>query len=213
MIARRATVFIVDDDPGVCRAMSRLVRGAGYAAREFSSARDFLLAHEPEPPGCVLLDVSMPDLDGLELQQRLLEQGCQRPIVFLTASDDSRNVVRAIKAGAIDYLTKPVEAGVLLAALTEACRVDACGRANWERRNLILGRLALLTPRERQVLEMVLSGFMNKQIAAQLGTVEKTIKVHRSRVMNKLHAGSLLQLVALAQAAGVPVSGTHGSPT
>jgi FixJ family two-component response regulator len=203
------TVYIVDDDQDVCRAVGRLVRGAGYEVREFNSAHDFLVGHEPDPPGCVLLDLTMPDLDGLELQRCLLASGCHRPIVFLTANHDVQNTVRAMKAGAVNFLTKPVDRDELMAALAEALAVDAAERAEWETRNTIAGRLATLTPRERQVLEKVVAGRLNKQIAAELGTVEKTIKVHRARVMQKLHATSLIQLVEIAQLAGL--KGERGS--
>jgi len=200
------TVFIVDDDPDVCRAVGRLVRGAGYEVREFNSARDFLVAHEPEPHGCLLLDLSMPDVDGLQLQKSLLASGCHRPIVFMSANGDVHNTVRAMKAGAVNFLTKPVDEDELMEALAEAVALDARGRAAWETRNTVAGRIATLTPRERQVLEKVVAGRLNKQIAAELGTVEKTIKVHRSRVMQKLHAASLIQLIEIAKLAGIPPS-------
>jgi FixJ family two-component response regulator len=203
MSLNEGTVFIVDDDPDVCRAVGRLVRGAGYEVREFNSARDFLVAHESEPPGCLLLDLSMPDVDGLQLQQSLMASGCHRPIVFLSANGDVHNTVRAMKAGAVNFLTKPVDEDELMDALAEAVALDAAGRAQWETRNTVAGRLATLTPRERQVLEKVVAGRLNKQIAAELGTVEKTIKVHRSRVMQKLHAASLIQLIEIAKLAGI----------
>jgi FixJ family two-component response regulator len=203
MSLNAGTVFIVDDDPDVCRAVGRLVRGAGYEVREFNSAHDFLVAHEPEPPGCLLLDLSMPDVDGLQLQQSLAASGCHRPIVFLSANGDVHNTVRAMKAGAVNFLTKPVDGDELMEALAEAVALDARGRAAWETRNTVAGRMATLTPRERQVLEKVVAGRLNKQIAAELGTVEKTIKVHRSRVMQKLHAASLIQLIEIAKLAGI----------
>jgi FixJ family two-component response regulator len=203
MSLNAGTVFIVDDDPDVCRAVGRLVRGAGYEVREFNSAHDFLVAHEPEPPGCLLLDLSMPDVDGLQLQQSLTASGCHRPIVFLSANGDVHNTVRAMKAGAVNFLTKPVDEDELMEALAEAVALDARGRAAWETRNTVAGRMATLTPRERQVLEKVVAGRLNKQIAAELGTVEKTIKVHRSRVMQKLHAASLIQLIEIAKLAGI----------
>jgi FixJ family two-component response regulator len=203
MSLNAGTVFIVDDDPDVCRAVGRLVRGAGYEVREFNSAHDFLVAHEPEPPGCLLLDLSMPDVDWLQLQQSLVASGCHRPIVFLSANGDVHNTVRAMKAGAVNFLTKPVDGDELMEALAEAVALDARGRAAWETRNTVAGRMATLTPRERQVLEKVVAGRLNKQIAAELGTVEKTIKVHRSRVMQKLHAASLIQLIEIAKLAGL----------
>ena len=207
MSLQQGTVFIVDDDPDVCRAVGRLVRGAGYEVREFNSARDFLVAHESEPPGCLLLDLSMPEVDGLQLQQSLVAAGCHRPIVFLSANGDVHNTVRAMKAGAVNFLTKPVDRDELIGALTEAFAIDAAGRAKWETRHTIAGRMATLTPRERQVLEKVVAGRLNKHIAAELGTVEKTIKVHRSRVMQKMHASSLIQLIEIAKLGGV--SATH----
>ena len=203
MSLQSGTVFIVDDDPDVCRAVGRLVRGGGYEVREFNSARDFLVAHEPEPPGCLLLDLSMPDVDGLQLQQSLVASGCHRPIVFLSANGDVHNTVRAMKAGAVNFLTKPVDEDELMVALAEAVALDAAGRAEWDTRNTVAGRMATLTPRERQVMEKVVAGRLNKQIAAELGTVEKTIKVHRSRVMQKLHAASLIQLIEIAKLAGI----------
>jgi FixJ family two-component response regulator len=203
MSGQAGTVFIVDDDPDVCRAVGRLVRGAGYEVREFNSARDFLVAHESEPPGCLLLDLSMPDVDGLQLQQSLLAAGCRRPIVFLSANGNVHNTVRAMKAGAVNFLTKPVDYDELMMALAEAFAKDAAGRAEWATRDTINGRMATLTPRERQVLEKVVAGRLNKQIAAELGTAEKTIKVHRSRVMQKLHASSLIQLIEIAKLGGI----------
>jgi FixJ family two-component response regulator len=145
----------------------------------------------------------MPEVDGLQLQQSLVAAGCHRPIVFLSANGDVPNTVRAMKAGAVNFLTKPVDRDELIGALTEAFAIDAAGRANWETRHTIAGRMATLTPRERQVLEKVVAGRLNKQIAAELGTVEKTIKVHRSRVMQKLHASSLIQLIEIAKLGGV----------
>ncbi len=206
MSPRPGTVFIVDDDPAVCRAVGRLLRAAGYDIRIFGSAADFLIDHEPEPAGCIVLDLSMPDLDGLELQRCLAASGCRRPIVFLTANGDIHNSVRAMKAGAVNFLTKPVDKAELIEAVEEALAIDAAGRAQWVTRTTIEGRLATLTPRERQVMELVVTGRLNKQIAAELGTVEKTIKVHRSRVMQKMHAGSLIELVQIARLAGLEVT-------
>jgi FixJ family two-component response regulator len=205
MSAQPGTVFIVDDDPDVCRALGRLLRSAGYATRTFACATDFLIDHEPEPAGCILLDLSMPDLNGLELQQCLAVSGCRTPIIFLTANGDVHNTVLAMKAGAVNFLTKPVDNAALIEAIEEALKIDAAGRARWVMRTTLVGRLATLTPRERQVLEKVVAGRLNKQIAAELGTVEKTIKVHRARGMRKLHAGSLIELVQIAGLAGLEV--------
>jgi len=153
MSLNEGTVFIVDDDPDVCRAVGRLVRGAGYEVREFNSARDFLVAHESEPPGCLLLDLSMPEVDGLQLQQSLMASGCHRPIVFLSANGDVHNTVRAMKAGAVNFLTKPVDEDELMDALAEAVALDAAGRAQWETRNTVAGRLATLTDKALRIFD------------------------------------------------------------
>jgi FixJ family two-component response regulator len=197
------TVFIVDDDPDIGRALARLLRAAGYHARTFRSARTFLSEHDPGVPGCVILDLAMPDLDGLEVQATLAATGCPRPIIFLTGHPTIASSVSAIRAGAVDFLAKPIEEQRLLAALDEALRIDESDRRVWTAREAIMERLRTLTPREKQVLEYVVSGWMNKQIAADLGTVEKTIKVHRARVMHKLGARSLPELVQIASTVGV----------
>jgi FixJ family two-component response regulator len=145
----------------------------------------------------------MPGLNGLELQEYLTAYGCHRPIIFLTGNGDISKSVRAMKAGAVNFLTKPVNDRELLAAVEEALRVDAAERAAWSTRHLVSERLNTLTRRERQVFEQVVAGRLNKQIAAELGIVEKTIKVHRARVMRKMQAGSLVELVHLASVVGV----------
>jgi FixJ family two-component response regulator len=199
-----ATLFIVDDDPEVQRALGRLLRAAGYDTRTYGSASDFLISDEARKAGgCIILDLAMPGLNGLELQQCLVEAGCYRPIIFLTGNGDISKSVRAMKAGAVNFLTKPVDDNALFAAVAEALAIDAARRAASTTRQIVGERLKRLTPRERQVLEQVVAGRLNKQIAAELGTVEKTIKVHRARVMRKMEAGSLLELVQLASLAGV----------
>lgn len=198
-----ATVYLVDDEPSVLRAVGRLLRSAGLEVRAFDSPSEFLDLYNPEAPGCVVLDVSMPQLNGLDLQRLLSERGSMLPIVFLTGRGDIPASVRAMKQGAADFLTKPVDGGQLIAAVTagiarsrEALR-ERDDRAELER------RLATLTPREREVLDQVITGRINKEIAAELGTVEKTIKVHRARVMEKMKAGSVAELVRLAERVGV----------
>jgi FixJ family two-component response regulator len=153
--------------------------------------------------GCIILDLAMPGLNGLELQECLAAYGCHRPIIFLTGNGDISKTVRAMKAGAVNFLTKPVDDRELLAAVEEALRVDAAERAAWSTRHSVSERLSTLTRRERQVFEQVVAGRLNKQIAAELGIVEKTIKVHRARVMRKMHAGSIVELVHLASVVGV----------
>ncbi len=197
-------VYIVDDDPEVRRALARLLRAAGHATGAFASASEFLSNAEARiSAGCIILDLAMPGLDGLELQQCLTASGCHRPIIFLTGNGDISKSVRAMKAGAVNFLTKPVDDVQLLAAIEEALRVDAFARAAWRNRRSVVERLSTLTRRERQVFEQVVAGKLNKQIAAQLGIAEKTIKVHRARVMRKMHATSLVELVHLASLVGV----------
>jgi FixJ family two-component response regulator len=209
-------LYIVDDDPEVRRALSRLLRAAGYTTRSFGSASEFLVSGEARmSAGCIILDLAMPGLNGLELQQCLSAYDCHRPIIFLTGNGDISKSVRAMKAGAVNFLTKPVDDRELLAAVEEALRVDAADRAAHNSRHSVSERLNTLTRREREVFEHVLAGKLNKQIAADLGIVEKTIKVHRARVMRKMHAGSIVELVHLASLVGVdswPASGSEALP-
>lgn len=211
MNAIPTVVYIVDDDPEVRRALGRLLRAAGYTTRPFGSPNEFLVSGEAQlSAGCIILDLAMPGLNGLELQQRLAASECHRPIIFLTGAGDISKSVDAMRAGALNFLTKPVNDRDLLAAVEEALRVDARERAAWSTRHSVCERLSTLTRRERQVFEKVVVGRLNKQIAAELGIVEKTIKVHRARVMRKMQAGSIFELVHLASLVGVdtrPVPG------
>jgi FixJ family two-component response regulator len=197
------TVFLVDDDPGVLKGVSRLLRARGYAVRPYASPQAFLADHDPAIPGCAVLDVSMPGLDGLELQQALTDRGVHRPVIFITGQGDVPTSVRAMKAGALDFLTKPVSSDVLIEAITRAERTDAEARRHHAELAAIGAKLATLTPREREVLTHVVAGRLNKQIAGELGTVEKTIKVHRSRMMEKLGVRTVADLVRLAEKAGI----------
>jgi FixJ family two-component response regulator len=197
------TVFIVDDDPAVLRALSRLLLAAAYQTRTFSSSGEFLAEHEPCLPGCAVFDVAMPDLDGLALQQALSVGGVDRPIIFITGRGDIPTSVRAMRAGAVDFLTKPVSADDLLPAVARARHVDTQARQVRCERTSIETRLARLTLREREVLTHVVAGKLNKQIAGDLGTVEKTIKVHRGRMMHKLGVRTVPDLVRLAERAGI----------
>lgn len=196
-------VFILDDDPDVCLAMSRLLRAAGHCVRTFGSATEFLSDYNPDTAGCLLLDIAMPDCDGLEVQAMLNDSGCHLPVVFLTGNGSIPMTVAAIRAGAVNFLTKPVPESRLLEAVNEALKIDAAERRNDRVRHALERRLDTLTPRERQVLEQVVRGRLNKQIAAELGTVEKTVKVHRARVMHKMGARSLAELVQLANVVGL----------
>jgi FixJ family two-component response regulator len=203
MEASLATIFIVDDDADICRAMSRLLQAGGYATRTFSSTTQFLAQYDPDPPGCILLDLTMPEHDGLEVQAMLASAGSRRPIIFLTGNGSIPATVAAIRAGAINFLTKPVTEPRLFEAVNEALRADARQRSMRRQDTMLKERLDSLTPRERQVLEQVVRGRLNKQVAADLGTVEKTIKVHRARVMRKMCARSLAELVQIAGRAGL----------
>jgi len=190
-------VFLVDDDPAVLEALGRLLRIEGFAVRTWNSGLQFLKEHQPEIPGCLVVDVRMPDLDGLELQRALRDGGSERPIVFVTGQGDITMTVQAMKAGAVSFLPKPVKRAELISAVREAILKDENNRsARLERRDVEM-RVEKLTPRERQVLKLVTRGLLNKQIAAELGAAEKTIKVHRARVMQKMQVRSAAALVGL----------------
>ena len=195
-----STVFVVDDDPSIRRSLSRLLASAGHTVETFASPRDFLTrAQLPDICGCVVLDIRMPGLTGLDLQQELKAVAPSLPIVFITGHADVRTSVRAMKDGAVDFLTKPVDASDLLSIVASslARNLEALTRDS-ELREL-RRRAAMLTPREHEVMQLVVQGKLNKQIAAELGTVEKTIKVHRARVIQKMGAESLADLVRMAE--------------
>ena len=196
-------VFLVDDDPGVLTALTRLLRTNGYEVRAFSSSLEFVAQHDPSVPGCAIFDVSMPDLDGLQLQEALTGDGVERPVIFITGVGDIPVTVRAMKAGALDFLTKPVSARQLLAAIARAIEVDARGRELRGELMTANDRVSRLTPREREVLAHVIAGRLNKQIAADLGVVEKTIKLHRGRMMQKMGVRTVADLVRIAELAGI----------
>jgi FixJ family two-component response regulator len=197
------TTFLVDDDHAVLRSITRLLNAAGYKTKSFSSPQEFLSSHDPSIPGCAIIDLVMAEIDGLHLQQALIETGSDRPIIFLTGKGDISTSVRAMKAGAVDFLTKPVKREALFSAVVRAANVDAVSRQRRNESKSIGELLSTLTHREREVLEYVIAGRLNKQIAASLGTVEKTIKVHRGRMMAKLGVRSVTDLVRLADKAGI----------
>jgi FixJ family two-component response regulator len=195
-------VFAVDDDASMREALSRLFRSIGIQAQIFASAEDFLRFERPDAPACLVLDVRLPGLSGLELQRELADRAI--PIIFITGHGDIPMSVEAMKAGAVEFLTKPFRDQVLLDAIRQAIQRD---RANRKRQAEIVelrGRYDLLTQREREVLAHVVSGLINKQISAELGTSEFTIKIQRGRVMQKMQAGSLAELVRMAEKLGIP---------
>ncbi len=194
------TVFVVDDDEAVRKALARLLKSTGYAVRDFASAETFLSCWTEDPaPGCLLLDISMPGLDGLQLQQHLNGSDYTLPIVFITGHGDIPSTVQALKAGAVDFLPKPVNEASLLKAVDEALGRDHRQRSERTERDRLARRFQTLTPREREVMALVVGGLANKQIAAVLGASEKTIKIHRGRVMEKMQMHSVADLVRAAQ--------------
>lgn len=190
----QACVSVVDDDALVLRSLGRLLRSAGFAVRTFPSALEFL-ADQRADVGCVVIDLSMPGIGGLEVQRAVACSTDPRPVVFISGCGDVESSVAAMKAGAVDFLVKPVDEQVLLAAVRSAVERNRAARAAHDERSSIDRRLATLTPREREVFVRVVEGKLNKQIAAELGTAEKTIKVHRARMMRKMGADSLAGLV------------------
>ena len=195
------TVFLVDDEAPVRKAVGRLLRSEGLDVAEYGSSEEFLAAYDPEAPGCLLLDMSMPGLSGLELQSALAERECPLPITFLTGRADVPMCAEAMKRGAADFLTKPVNDVELIASIHRSLEKDRVTRQGRARVDEVLRLLANLTAREREVLDHVVSGQLNKQIAADLGIAEKTIKVHRGRVMEKMRVVSVAELVRLVEIA------------
>ncbi|MFN9807051.1 MAG: response regulator transcription factor [Betaproteobacteria bacterium] len=199
----RGKVYLVDDEPDLRRALERLLRAEGCEVEGFSSAAEFLAQVPPEAPGCIVLDVAMPGIDGLAMQQRLTASGGLRPIVVLTGHGDIPMSVRAVKAGAVDFLTKPVKGVDLLRAVGAALDLAEqrqAQRAEWAD---LQARAAQLTPREREVFGHVIAGRLNKIIADRIGTTEQTVKVHRARVMDKMGAESVADLVRIGQRIGI----------
>jgi len=198
------TVFLVDDDASVRKALTRLIRSAGYVVQAFASAHDFLDNSHVVDRGraCMVLDVSMPGLSGVDLQHELQDRNTLLPVIFITGHGDIPMSVKAMKEGAVDFLPKPVKDKELLKAIEQALgRADHDHAERLELEN-IQGRLMRLTQREREVMTLVVRGFLNKQIACELGTVEKTVKVHRARVMEKMEVASLAELVRVAERGG-----------
>ena len=198
------TVFVVDDEPEFRRSLDRLFRSRSIASRGFGSAREFLAEFDPDAPGCLVLDLAMPGVDGIELQRLLHEEwDCELPVIFLTGTAEVPDSVAALKEGAFDFLTKPAEPDVILATVRAALARDAeCRRERAELRELRQA-FETLTPREKEVMEHVVTGQLNKQVARDLGAAEKTIRIHRGRMMKKMGAGSLAELVRMAERLGL----------
>jgi len=201
--SERPLVFIVDDDDGVRTALARLLRASGLQVETFESSEAFLARELPSVPSCLVLDVALPGLDGLSLQRQLVGRGHAPPIVFLSGRGDIPMSVRTMKDGAVDFLSKPTADDVLLEAVRTAIARDRAARAVTAARAEVDLRAATLTSREREVMRHVIAGKRNKKIAVDLGIAEKTIKVHRGRIMAKMRAGSVAELVRLAEAVGV----------
>ncbi len=199
-------IYLVDDDRRVLNALIRLLRSEGWATQGFTSATEFLGAHDPSLPGCLVLDLLMPEMTGLAVQAELQRIGQSRPVVFLSGRAEIASCATAMKAGAVDFLTKPVDAPLLFAAVARAVERDSVERRQSERQRSLDERMTSLTVRERQVLSGVVEGLLNKQIANRLGIVEKTVKVHRAHAVSKLGARSTAELVRMVYA--LPAEGT-----
>ena len=200
------TVFVVDDNEAVRRSLTRLLRSVGLAVESFASAGK-LLARDPyDGVGCIVLDVRMPELDGMRLQARLADKGVDLPIVFLTGHGDIPMSVRAMKKGAFDFLTKPVDEDVLLPAVRQALLKHREARAERVAVEVLRARVETLTPREKDVVRWVIAGALNKQTAAELGIAEKTVKIHRGRVMQKLGVSTVAELIQVCQRMGITPS-------
>ena len=191
-------VYVVDDDPSVLKATSRLLRATGFEVRAFPSAVAYLEQFDADAAGCLVLDLNMPAVNGLQLQQALAQRGGAPAIIFLSGQADVPKSVEAMKGGAVEFLTKPVDASALVGAVRAALETDRRQRDVRAGRMAVAKRLATLTPREEQVLRGVVAGKLNKQIAGELGTAEKTVKVHRGRVMEKMQVDSVAALVQAA---------------
>ncbi len=203
MTAFKPTVFVIDDDPSVRKSLSRLLRSVEHAVETFSSAEAFLAREHFDGIGCIILDVQMPGLSGMDLQVELSKAEYSMPIVFITGHGDIPMSVEAMRKGAVHFLTKPFDDGELLRAIGEAIERDRKAKAKQTEVHEILRRVSLLTPREYEILRYVITGMLNKQIALKLNIAEKTVKVHRGRIMEKLRADSVAELVRLAEKTGI----------
>jgi FixJ family two-component response regulator len=214
MTSKGAIVFVVDDDPSVRKGLSRVLQSNGYTVESFSGAAEFKArGYDSQLPACLILDVQMPGLSGIELQDELLDSGAGMPIIFVSAHGDIPTSVRAMKRGAVDFLQKPLDADELLKSVAQAIEKATFEQQVRIYRESVHRRLNTLTPREREVMSLIVTGRLNKQVASELGTVEKTIKVHRGRVMEKMQVKSLAELVQLVERIQLPtLHGAFGAP-
>ena len=196
-------VFVIDDDPSMRGAMKRLLEAVGYRVETYGAGQDFLKSELPDAPACVVLDVRLPGSSGLELQREMASKGINIPVIFVTGHGDIPMSVQAMKAGAVEFLTKPFRDQDLLDAISQAVKRDRAARRQRDNLAEMRKNLDSLTPRELEVMTMVVAGMLNKQIASDLGISEKTIKVHRANVMHKMQAGSLAELVRMADKMGI----------
>src|ERR1700732_1953710 len=200
------TVFVIDDDAAVRASIQGLLKSVSLRSEAFGTAEEFLRSKRPDGPGCLVLDVELPGVNGLDFQRALADAGIRIPIIFITGHGDILMSVKAMKAGAVEFLTKPFRDQDLLDAIQVALERDRAGRQRQAETAMLRERLELLTPREREVLPLIVSGLQNKQVAAEIGTTEATVKVHRSQLMRKMGADSLPELVRMAEKIGI-----HGS--
>lgn len=197
-------VFVVDDDASVRASLEDLLRSVGLGVETFASAQEFLRSERPDMPSCLVLDVRLKGLSGLELQKRMAKAEIEIPIIFISGHGDIPMTVQAMKAGAVEFLTKPFRDQDLLDAIQQALECDRKARQRWGETEELRRRFDSLTPREREVMSLVVTGLLNKQIAGELGTSEASVKVHRQHVMEKMGAGSLAELVRMADKVGIP---------
>jgi FixJ family two-component response regulator len=197
-------VFVVDDEASIRKSLEDLIRSIGLRVEAFASAQEFLRSKRPDVPGCLVLDVRLKGLSGLDLQKRMAKAGMETPIIFITGHGDIPMSVQAMKAGAVEFLTKPFRDQDLLDAIEQALERDRKAREQRAKIEELHSRYRALTPREREVMTLVVAGLLNKQIAGELGTSEASVKVHRQHVMEKIGAGSLAELVRMADKLGVP---------
>jgi FixJ family two-component response regulator len=202
-------VFIIDDDPSMLQGIKTLVETVGFKGITFSSGQEFLESDLPEVPSCLVLDVRLPGLSGLNLQRELSERGIHIPIIFVTGHGDIPMTVQAMKAGAVEFLTKPFRDQDLLDAIEKAINLDRASRNQRAEIDVLRKRHETLTDREREVMYLVVAGLLNKQIASELGTSEKTVNVHRSHLMQKMQAKSLAELIRMAEKIGIDSKSSH----